>query len=60
MGGGKGNIDPARKTFVTGVYIPSAEGGMANSHRSSLRFSYIRILALFHGFWDNTGKETKT
>ena len=29
MGGREGNPDPALPSFVTGVYIPSAEGGTA-------------------------------
>ena len=29
MGGREGNPDPALQSIVTGVYIPSAEGGTA-------------------------------
>lgn len=53
MGGREGNPDPALQSFVTGVYIPSAEGGTAFfSPRFPPLFLFARILAvpqkLFH------------
>ena len=53
MGGREGNPDPALQSIVTGVYIPSAEGGTAFfSPRLPPLFLFARILAvpqkLFH------------
>lgn len=48
MGGREENPDPALQSFVTGVYIPSAEGGTAFfSPRLPPLFLFTRILA----FW---------
>lgn len=53
MGGREGNPNPAFQAFVTGIYAPSAEGGMAffSPHLPPL-FLFARILAvpqkLFH------------
>ena len=48
MGGREGNPDPALQSIVTGVYIPSAEGGTAFfSPRLPPLFFFVRILA----FW---------
>ena len=53
MGGREGNPDPALQSIVTGVYIPSAEGGTAFfSPRLPPLFLFVCILAvpqkLFH------------
>lgn len=48
MGGREGNPDPALQSIVTGVYIPSAEGGTAFfSPRLPPLFLFTHILA----FW---------
>ena len=46
MGGREGNPNPALQSIVTGVYIPSAEGGTAFfSPRLPLLFLFVCILA---------------
>ena len=46
MGGREGNPDPALPSFVTGAYIPSAEGGTAFfSLRLPPLFLFVCILA---------------
>lgn len=48
MGGREENPDPALQSIVTGVYIPSVEGGTAFfSPRLPPLFLFARILA----FW---------
>lgn len=48
MGGREENPDPALQSIVTGVYIPSVEGGTAFfSPRLPLLFLFVCILA----FW---------
>ena len=47
MGGREENPDPALQSIVTGVYIPSAEGGTAFfSPRLPLLFLFVCILAI--------------
>ena len=47
MGGREGNPDPALPSFVTGVYIPSAEGGTAFLRRTFLRFFFLSVSLSF-------------
>ena len=48
MGGGKGDTGPACQSFLTGTFIPPAEGGTAFfSPRLPPLFLFARILA----FW---------
>ena len=49
MGGREGNPDPALQSIVTGVYIPSAEGGTAFFRRVSLRFFFLSVSLPFDG-----------
>ena len=52
MGGREGNPDPALQSIVTGVYIPSAEGGTAFfSPRLPPLFLFICILAKIKRMW---------
>lgn len=47
MGGRKENPGPARKTFVTGTFALSAEGGTAFLLRAFLRFFFLLVSLLF-------------
>ena len=58
MGGRQGNPDPALQSFVTGGYIPSAEGGTAFfSPRFPPLFSFARILVFLKYRKDNMGRK---
>ena len=58
MGGREGNPDPALPYFVTGVYIPSAEGGTAFfSPRLPPLFLFARILAFWLYRQDNMSRK---
>ena len=58
MGGREGNSDPALQSFVTGVYIPSAEGGTAFfSPRLPPLFSFACILVFLKCWKDNMGRK---
>ena len=57
MGGREENPDPALQSFVTGVYIPSAEGGTAFfSPRLPPLFIFVCILAFYWCLPDNKGR----
>ena len=57
MGGREENPDPALQSFVTGVYIPSAEGGTAFfSPRLPPLFLFVCILAFYWCLPDNKGR----
>jgi hypothetical protein len=47
MGWRKRDTGPARKTFVTGAFAPSAEGGTAFLRRAFLRFFFLLVSLLF-------------
>ena len=57
MGGREGNPDPALPSFVTGVYIPSAEGGTAffSPHLPPL-FLFVCILVFCLSVPDNMSR----
>ena len=58
MGGREENPDPALQSIVTGVYIPSAEGGTAFfSPRLPPLFSFARILVFLKCWKDNMGRK---
>lgn len=58
MGGREGNPDPALQSIVTGVYIPSAEGGTAFfSPRLPPLFLFARILAFWLYRQDNMDRK---
>ena len=58
MGGREGNPDPALQSIVTGVYIPSAEGGTAFfSPRLPPLFLFARILAFWLYRQDNMSRK---
>ena len=57
MGGREGNPDPALQSFVTGVYIPSAEGGTAFfSPRLPPLFLFVCILVFCLSVPDNMSR----
>jgi hypothetical protein len=56
MGGREGNPDPALQSIVTGVYIPSAEGGTAFLRRTFLRFFFVCILVFCLSVPDNMSR----
>ena len=57
MGGREGNPDPALPSFVTGVYIPSAEGGTAFfSPRLPPLFLFAGILVFCLSVPDNMSR----
>ena len=58
MGGREENPDPALQSIVTGVYIPSAEGGTAFfSPRLPPLFLFARILAFWLYRQDNMSRK---
>lgn len=58
MGGREENPDPALQSIVTGVYIPSAEGGTAFfSPRLPPLFLFARILAFWLYRQDNMDRK---
>ena len=48
MGWRKRDTGPARKTFVTGAFALSVEGGTAFLRRTSLRFFFLLVSLLFN------------
>ena len=58
MGGREENPDPALQSIVTGVYIPSVEGGTAFfSPRLPPLFLFARILAFWLYRQDNMSRK---